>query len=286
MECRVTSRLSFGIQTLPNQPWAAMTQRWREIEGMGFDSIWLPDHFFGTFRPELPFFESWTLLAGLATVTERVRIGVLVSSNTFRHPALLAKETATVDHISGGRLEVGLGTGWVEIEHRLFGIPYPDAPERVARFNEAVEVVDLLLRQEITTYDGRFYQLREAPSRPAPVQQPRPPLTLAAHSPRMLKIIAPYADRWNSMGTPDELRERGERLDAACLAIGRDPAAITRSLLYVPSIMPDEHPWDSIDAFHDFVGRFREAGISDFILQPPPPERWEIIEEVGRGLKG
>jgi alkanesulfonate monooxygenase SsuD/methylene tetrahydromethanopterin reductase-like flavin-dependent oxidoreductase (luciferase family) len=263
-----------------------MTQRWREIEGMGFDSIWLPDHFFGTFRPELPFFESWTLLAGLATVTERVRIGVLVSSNNFRHPALLAKEAATVDHISGGRLEVGLGTGWVEIEHRLFGFPYPDAPERVARFNEAVEVVDLLLRQEITTYDGRFYHLRAAPFRPAPVQQPRPPLTLAAHSPRMLKIIAPYADRWNSMGTPDELRERGERLDAACLAIGRDPAAITRSLLYVPSIMPDEHPWDSIDAFHDFVGRFREAGISDFILQPPPPERWEIIEEVGRGLKG
>src|SRR5215218_8785056 len=175
------TRLTFGIQTIPNKTWPELVDIWQRVESLGFDSVWLPDHVVPTFRRDLPLMEAWTLLAGLATVTSRIRVGVLVSCNTFRHPALLAKQATTVDHVSGGRLELGLGTGWVEFEHHLFGLRYPDDAERVARFREAVEVVDLLLRNDVTSFDGAHYRLRDAPFRPAPVQRPRPPLTLAAH---------------------------------------------------------------------------------------------------------
>ncbi len=271
---------TFGIQTIPNRPYDELADRWRDCEALGFDSVWLPDHFVPTFRPELPLFEAWTLLAGLTTVTSRIRVGVLVSCNTFRHPALLAKQATTIDHVSGGRLELGLGAGWVEFEHHLYGLRYPDDAERVAMFREAVEIVDRLLRNDVTSFDGEHYQLRDAPFRPAPVQRPRPPLTLAAHRPKMLRFIAPYADRWNSMGTTEELRERGARLDDACVAIGRDPGEIIRSVLYVPSIMPFERPWDSANVFRDFAGRFQEAGINEFLLQPPPAEQGAIYEQI------
>jgi alkanesulfonate monooxygenase SsuD/methylene tetrahydromethanopterin reductase-like flavin-dependent oxidoreductase (luciferase family) len=276
--------LSFGIQTVANRPYPDLVARWRDCEALGFDSIWLPDHFVPTFRPDLPLFEAWTLLAGLTTVTTRVRVGVLVSCNTFRHPALLAKQAITVDHVSGGRLELGLGAGWVEFEHHMFGLRYPEDGERVAMFREAVEVVDRLLRNDVTSFAGAYYHLHEAPFRPAPVQLPRPPLTLAAHGPKMLRFIAPYADRWNSMGTPEELRERGVRLDDACAAIGRDPGEIIRSVLYVPAIMTAERPWDSADAFRDFVGRFGDAGIDEFLLQPPPDDRRHTCEQIARDV--
>jgi F420-dependent oxidoreductase-like protein len=276
----LSDRLRLGIQTVPNQPWETMVANWRLFEQMGFDSLWLPDHFVPTFRRDLPFFEAWTLLAGLAYATSRARIGILVTCNTFRHPALLAKEAATVDHISGGRLEFGLGTGWVEFEHEMFGIPYPDGPERVSRFEEAVELIDLLMRQEVSTYEGKYYQLKEASFRPQPVQKPRPPFTLAAHSPRMLGIVARYADRWNSMGTVEELTERMARLDEACQQAGRDPGTILRSALYVPAIVPSEQPWDSIEAFRDYLGRYQEAGLGECLFQPPKPEQWPVLEQV------
>lgn len=272
--------LTFGIQTIPNKSWPELVEIWRRVEALGFDSIWLPDHFVPTFRRDLPLMEAWTLLAGLASVTSRIRVGVLVSCNTFRHPALLAKEAVTVDHISNGRLELGIGAGWVEFEHEMFGIRYPDDPERVGMYGEAVRILDALLRNDVTSFHGDHYQLTDAPFRPGPMQKPRPPLTLAAHGPRMLRLIAPYADRWNSMGSPAEMRERGERLDDACFAIGRDPTEVIRSLLYVPAIMPAERPWDSPDAFADFAGRFGEAGVSDLILQPPLDGDWSLVERV------
>ena len=278
----MTSPIRFGIQTPPWDDWPTMLSRWRRFEAMGWDSLWLPDHFLPTFRRERPFFEAWTLLAALAGGTTTARIGVLVSCNTFRLPALLAKEAVTVDHISNGRLELGIGTGWVEFEHTMFGIPYPDGPERVAMYAEAIEVIDRLMRNEVSSYAGQFYQLDEAHFRPGPVQKPRPPMTLAAHGPKMLKLIAPYVDRWNSMGSPDEMRERSERLSEALLAAGREPRDVLRSVLYVPSVTPDERPWDSEEAFLDFVGRYREAGMGEVILQPPPDEHGELFERVSR----
>ncbi len=213
----------FGICTDQNLPFETLAERWQYFEQLGFDSVWDCDHFNQPSRPDGPYFEGWTLLAALAARTERIRVGVLVSSNTFRHPALIAQQAVTLDHISNGRLELGLGAGWFVAEHERFGIPFPPPGERVGRFHEAVQIIDSLLRHETTTFAGRYYRLDEAYVRPAPVQKPRPPLTLGAHRPRMLRICAEYADSWNSFGTVEEMRERNLILDEHCAAIGRDP---------------------------------------------------------------
>src|SRR5215218_9344582 len=154
--------LRFGICTDQNMPWATTVERWRLFESLGFDSVWDCDHFTQPSRPGGHYYEGWTMLAALAALTERIRIGVLVSCNTFRHPALVAHEAVTVDHISNGRLEVGLGAGWYEPEHQTFGLDFPRPAVLVARFGEAVEIVDQLLRQETLTFEGEHYQVRDA----------------------------------------------------------------------------------------------------------------------------
>jgi alkanesulfonate monooxygenase SsuD/methylene tetrahydromethanopterin reductase-like flavin-dependent oxidoreductase (luciferase family) len=277
-----------GVQTPTQKPWPELAEQWTWLESLGFDSLWLADHYVPPFKLDGPIFEPWTLLAGLALATERVRLGVLVSCNTFRHPPLLAKEAVTVDHISGGRLEFGLGAGWFVPEHEMFGIPYPGNAELIGRFREAVEICHLLFTRDLTTYEGTYYQVREAPFRPAPLQQPRMPFTLGAHGPRMMRIVARYADRWNSTGTIPEMVERNRYLDEACAEIGRDPSEILRSHLYVPAILPDERPWDSPEALHDFMGRLWEVGIGEAILQPPAgiaPAQVERIAEAARNFR-
>ena len=271
--------LQFGLCTDQNLTWDQTVDRWQLFERFGFDSVWDCDHFQQPSRPQGPYFEGWTLLAALAAQTRTIRIGVLVTSNTFRHPALLAKQAVTVDHISNGRLELGLGAGWFVPEHENFGIPFPEPAELVARFREAVQLIDLLLRQDTTTFEGRFYQAKDAPFRPAPVQKPRPPLTLGAHRSKMLKVVAEYADRWNSHGTVDELRERNAILDEHCASIGRDPGEIIRSLYGWAALMPAD-PWESIDAFQEVVGRYREAGINEFIIDAPNPDRFDLLERI------
>jgi alkanesulfonate monooxygenase SsuD/methylene tetrahydromethanopterin reductase-like flavin-dependent oxidoreductase (luciferase family) len=181
-ECR------FGICTDQNLPWPTLVERWRYFEAVGFDSVWVCDHLNQPSHPSNPYYEGWTTLAGLAAITRRIRIGVLVTSNTFRHPAVLAQEAITVDHISQGRLEVGLGAGWYVPEHEQFGIPFPLPGERVTRFREAVEIIDHLLRDQTATYRGQYYHLRDAHLRPPPIQRPRPPLMLAAHNPECCKF--------------------------------------------------------------------------------------------------
>jgi len=275
----MTQRIRFGLCTDQNLTWEKTLERWRLFERLGFDSAWDCDHYVQPSRPGGPYLEAWTLLAALAAGTERIRVGVLVSCNTFRHPALLAKEAVTVDHISGGRLELGLGAGWYEPEHTMFGIDFPPPRVLVDRFREAVEVVDGLLRNELTTYEGTHYRLRDAPSRPGPVQRPRPPLTLGAHGPRMLRIVARYADSWNSFGTTDQIRSRNAILDEACAEIGRDPKEVLRSLYYWGS-RADADPWSSTDAFLDVVGRYREAGIEEFILDHPRDDQLDVLERV------
>jgi len=261
-----------------NLSWPKTVERWRLFEELGFDSVWDCDHYTQPSRPTGPYFEAWTLLSALAGLTSRIRIGVLVSCNTFRHPYLLAKEASTVDHVSGGRLEFGLGAGWFEPEQRMLGTPLPEKAELVGRFREAVEICDSLFRNEVTTYEGRWYQLREAAFRPLPVQKPRPPFTLGAHRPRMLAIVARYADSWNSYGPPGVIRERNAVLDEQCAAIGRDPGSLRRSLYY--SIAREADPWASVDAFQEVVGRYREIGIDEFILDHPKDEQLGVLEKV------
>lgn len=275
--------LRFGIVRNQNIAWPEMLRHYRMFEALGFDSVWHADHFQRPSLPDAPFLEGWTLLAALAALTERVRLGILVTSNTFRQPPLVAKMAATVDHVSGGRLELGLGTGWYEPEHRRFGVPFPAPRELVDRFGEAVELIDRLLTQDVTTWRGAYYAVEEAPFRPGPVQRPRPPLTLGAHGPRMLAIVARFADRWNSYGTPEEIRERNERLDEACAAIGRDPRAITRSL-YGWTLKLGADPWQSAEAFAEIVGRYREVGIEEFLMEAPNEEQFGTMERIAADL--
>ncbi|HYH12226.1 MAG TPA: TIGR03560 family F420-dependent LLM class oxidoreductase [Thermomicrobiales bacterium] len=274
----------FGIHTIQTWTWPELRDRWRWFEELGFDSLWLPDHYFPTMGRDYPMFEAWTLLSGLALVTSRARIGILVSSNTFRHPTLLAKQAVTVDHLSEGRLELGIGAGWFVEEHEVFGLEFPETRERVNRFAEAVELVDRYLSGDQSSFDGEHYRLNGAYNRPAPVQKPRPPLVMGAHGPRMLKLVARYADTWNSFAPPEELARRNERLSEICEEIGREPASIKRSMFYGVNQSREENPWASVDAFEDYIGRYAEAGMHEFILQPPPPDRFAMVETVASDI--
>ncbi len=279
----MAGRLRFGVGAPQIPPYRTLVDRWRYFEELGFDSIWDFDHLLQPYDHSTPYFEGWTLLAALVSRTERIRAGVLVSSNTFRHPALLAQQAITVDHVSEGRLELGLGAGWLKEEHRRFGIPLHQPAVRVDRFEEALQIIDRLLLGETVTHSGPHYQLEGGRLRPRPVQSPRPPFTLGAHGPRMLGICARYADRWNSTGTVEQMAERNRILDEACRSIGRDPTEIIRSFLggsanLVGQGLPD--PWSSLDAFGEVVGRYSEAGVNEFIFQQPLPEQHQTVERI------
>jgi alkanesulfonate monooxygenase SsuD/methylene tetrahydromethanopterin reductase-like flavin-dependent oxidoreductase (luciferase family) len=290
----------FGLLVGLNEPWPSLVAQWQELEALGFDSLWVPDHFVVTW------YEAWTALAGLASRTTRVRVGTLVTSTAFRNPAFLAKQALTVDHLSNGRLELGLGAGsggglrpstaegrhraaQAELDYSMTGIGRWGDAERVGRFREAVRIVDRLLRGETVTYDGKYYRTEEASLGVAPLQQPRPPLTIAAYGPTMLRIAAAHADKcvfgdrdaMEGKSPLDAVRERNARLDGDCQAAGRDPRTLGRMLLRYGRPGP-ENPWESAEAFSDLVGRYREAGIGEFIFTYPPVggQRPAILERV------
>jgi alkanesulfonate monooxygenase SsuD/methylene tetrahydromethanopterin reductase-like flavin-dependent oxidoreductase (luciferase family) len=271
--------LQFGICTDQNMDWPTTVERWQYYESLGFDSLWNCDHFEQPSRPGGPYHEAWTQLAGLAAVTERVRIGVLVTSNTFRHPGLLVKEAITVDHISNGRLEFGIGAGWYVPEHEAYGLEFLPAGQRVDQFREAVEVMDCLFRNEETTHHGRYYNLEAAPCRPGPIQQPRPPFTIGAHRPKMMRIVAEWAERWNTSGKVEDVSAKNALLDEAIDEIGRDPDSIIRSLYGWASVMPYD-PWESVGAFEQCVGEYGEAGIDEYIIDQPDPSRFPVLERI------
>jgi alkanesulfonate monooxygenase SsuD/methylene tetrahydromethanopterin reductase-like flavin-dependent oxidoreductase (luciferase family) len=253
-------------------------------EDLGFDTAYLVDHLTPTAgSPDDPFLESWTLLADLAARTRRIRLGVLVTSNTFRHPSVLLKSAVTVDHISAGRLILGLGTGWHEDEHRRYGIELPPPAGRVDRFEEAVEVMTRLMAQDRTTFHGRYYHLEDAPLQPRPVQQPRIPILIAAHRPRMLRIAARYADQWDTFaemsgtatdGVSSGLAERVRALDEACRAIGRDPAEIRRSTWTDGDVLRSEATYVA------FVRHHLAIGFTDFATELPEPEHLPVLRRV------
>jgi len=270
----MTPPIRFGIITLPNKAWSTLVDHWQYIESLGFDSLWISDHFVNPFLPEEPMFEAWTALAGLATHTSRIRVGTLVTLMAFRNPAFLAKQALTVDHLSGGRLELGLGAGGQWIDHQMAGIDVWSPAEQAERFREVVEIVDHLLRSEVTTYQGTYYRVQEAQMHPAPIQRPRPPLMLAAHGKKGLQLVAVRADAWNTFGiyhlvgdALDGTRLRNQQLDDYCAAAGRDPRTVRRSFL---AGLTGDQPFASIQAFQDFIDRYREAGIDEFIFYYPP----------------
>jgi alkanesulfonate monooxygenase SsuD/methylene tetrahydromethanopterin reductase-like flavin-dependent oxidoreductase (luciferase family) len=230
------------------------------------------DHFVDPFFPSEPFLDGCTLLSALATHTRRIRLGTIVTNISLHNPAVLAKQALTVDHVSGGRLELGIGAGGAETNHTMTGTPDWNPRERAARLREVVEILDQMLQNEVTAFQGNYYQVESAQMHPAPIQRPRSPLTIAALGPTSLKIAPRYSRLLNSLADPDmsvqqaleTTRQRNEMLDEYCAQIGRDPGEITRSLLVWP-FMP-ETPFDSNDAFHDLVGRYREARMNEFIF--------------------
>ncbi len=201
------STLRFCAYQYQHLPLDELRLRWREAEELGFDVLWNCDTVVEPDRPRHSMFDGPTTLTLMATETQRIRVGTLVSSLYFRHPVTLAKAAMTVDHLSGGRVEVALGVGDPTAGGATAGVTWSPG-ERVARFVEFVELVDLLLRQEVTTYGGRYYQCQEAETIPLPVQRPRPPITIAAHGPKMLRIAAQLADSWSSFGGYEVVTEQ------------------------------------------------------------------------------
>jgi F420-dependent oxidoreductase-like protein len=199
-----------------------------------FSAGWNFDHFYPILQEDRtgPCFEGWTMLAALATITRRIRLGVMVTGNPYRHPAVLANMAASLDVISGGRLELGIGAGWNEEESAAYGIDLPPLRERFDRFEEACEVLDLLLTRETSSFAGKHYQLADARCEPKPLQQPRPPFVIGGGGEkRTLRIAARFADQWNAPGaTPEVLAHKIEVLHAHCADVGRDPTEIEISV--------------------------------------------------------
>jgi F420-dependent oxidoreductase-like protein len=216
------------------------TIHWAQrVEELGFDSVWVSDHFFldlGKYGgPSRRFgsLEALTTLAAIAAETDRVRLGTLVLCYAFRHPPLVAKMAATLDVVSGGRLELGMGAGWYEDEFREYGFEFPSAGERMSRLAEALDIIGGMLARDTFTYTGRYYQVVEAPNEPQPVQRPRPPLIVGSKGgPRSLRIVADSADGWNTVWrwTPESYAARVADLERICEEVGREPGTVSRSV--------------------------------------------------------
>src|SRR5208283_1088442 len=224
----VLMRFSIWIGT--EQPSGELLSSAEHAGDTGWDGIWVADHFMPNGeRSLLPRLEAWTTIAAIAARVDRVRVGVLVSGNTYRHPAVLAKMAATVDQLCAGRLVLGLGAGWQVNEHEAYGIELPGVGERMARLDEACQVIRLLHSEDRANFEGRYYRLVDAPCEPKPVQRPLPLLIGGGGEKATMRIAARYADEWNCWGLPDLMAHKAGVLERHCLEIGRDPASIGRS---------------------------------------------------------
>jgi alkanesulfonate monooxygenase SsuD/methylene tetrahydromethanopterin reductase-like flavin-dependent oxidoreductase (luciferase family) len=261
----------FGAVVIPFGPWEQVVRWAREVEELGLDSLWLPDHLVNPVGSK-PFYEGWTTLAALAQATSGIRVGTLVTSIVFREPRLLAKQAIAVDHVSGGRVEVGVGAGSDE-DNEAAGLRSWTPRERSDRLRSFVEELDRLLRG-----DER---------RGLPLQRPRPPLTIAAWSPRNIRLAAERADRWNTMGgyglsADDGLREAASQLallETACRELGR---SVLRSFLHGYRWVA-ETPFASLEAFAAFTERYHDAGFDELLFYYPP-ERFSPAGMVAEGV--
>jgi F420-dependent oxidoreductase-like protein len=261
--------LSFGIKTSPQHTtYEAMLKVWQEADDIpAIEHAWLFDHF-APIQGDVagPCLEGWTVLAAFAAVTRRLRLGLMVTGNTYRHPAVLAKIAATVDVISNGRLDFGIGAGWNEYEHASMGIPLYKPGERIRRLDEACEMIRRLFTEPTVDFDGRYYQLQDARSEPKPVQKPYPPFVIGGGGEQLtLRVVARHADIWNAAGgTVDQFTHKVGVLHEHCAAIGRDPAEIALSVQLRPQ--PDD-----LAASVDEIQRFVDAGATHIVLIIPTP---------------
>jgi F420-dependent oxidoreductase-like protein len=275
--------------------WPELVALCQQAERLGYDTAYMFDHLTSVaimtdpFEPSL---EAWTALAALAAQTHRIRLGTLVTGNTYRNPGVLAKMATTVDVISGGRLDFGIGSGWYEPEHAMYGIPFRTAAERCAMLDEALTLIRRLWTEREASFEGRHYTIARAIAEPKPIQRPHPPILVAASGEkRMLRIVARHADAWSSFGSPDVFQRKAAILAEHCRAEGRDAERIEKSVL-LPVFFGDEAAaWEpmvqgyamyqgippeeargwmllgSPAAIIDQIERFLAAGVTHFILQ-------------------
>ena len=292
--------MRLSIWPKASDSWDTVLALASHAEQTGWDGVWIADHFMPSYGDvHGTTNECLAYVTALAAVVPRVRIGTLVCGNTYRHPAVLVNQAATIDNISGGRFVLGLGAGWQENEHVAYGIPFPGLRERLDRLEEACQVVKALTTRELSDFDGRHYQLQGAPLNPKPVQQPLPLLVGGSGEKRTLRIAARYADEWNTWGTPEVLTQKMAVLDRHCEDLGRDPATIERSgqaLLFmsddratlermrqgsaVPMPMLVGTPGEIAESLHAYAA----AGVDEFIVNdrafPRGGERLDYMDRI------
>jgi F420-dependent oxidoreductase-like protein len=257
-------------------PWDELVRRVQFAEELGFDGVWGFDHFqpmYGEGPGET--FEGMTTLAALASVTSRIRLGLLVTGATYRHPSVYATQVLTVDHASHGRFEMALGAAWFDKEHHELGIPFPSTSERFDRLEDTLEILTRLFTGEVVSYEGRQVSLHDAQVRPLPVQQPHPPIWIGGSGPRRtLPLVAKYADVWHSWGTPNSLQEANARVDQLAQEAGRDPSSIMRA---------SSVSLDDLDTARRHAGKWRDAGYG-YLVCGWPGDGAEQVERFARDV--
>jgi F420-dependent oxidoreductase-like protein len=255
--------MRFGLDVAQQRmPWDELVRRVRLAEDLGFDGMWGFDHFqpmYGEGPGET--FEGMTTLAALAGVTTRIRLGLLVTGVTYRHPSVLAAQAVTIDHASHGRLDLSLGAAWFDKEHRELGIPFPSTGERFDLLEDALEIVTRLFTGDVVSYEGKRVSLHDASLRPVPVQKPHPPIWVGGTGPRRtLPLAARFADVWHAFGTPNSLREASIRVDELAAEAGRDPAAIMRA---------GSLSLDDLETARRHAAKWRDAGFGYLVCGWP-----------------
>jgi F420-dependent oxidoreductase-like protein len=298
--------MRFGYWTNAGSDWTTILEGCEAAAAAGWDGVWLADHFMPySGEPTGPMNECWAMLAGLAATVPDVRVGAMVSGNTYRHPAVLLKQAVTTDRIAGGRVVLGLGAGWQRNEHVAYGLHFGTVKERLDRFEEACELI-VRLRDETgpVDFDGRYYQLSGAPLSPRPVGR-LPLMVGGGGEKRTLRTAARFADEWNVWGDAKMLRHKQEVLDAHCADVGRDPAAIQRSAATM-LVIADEGPYLDRARRTDLgrpamvgtpaqlrrtVADFEAAGVDELViavdfLDPPFESSPEMLERFQAEVAG
>ena len=273
--------MKFGAWINLANPWQDIVAEARHVEKTAWDGIWVADHFMPLNPADSQGHvqEAWTVLAGIAALTSRVRLGTMVTGNTYRNPGVLAKQASQVDIISGGRVVVGLGSGWQENEHTAYDIPFYTVGSRLRRLEESIQIIRSLFDNEKTTFEGKYYKFHDAPLMPKPAQA-RVPLLVGGGGERItLRIAARFADEWNVWGSPEVVARKTAVLERHCAEVGRDPRTIKRSTQTLLLISDDAAAVEkakaasrlpmtagSTEEIRDLIGRYRDAGVDEFIM--------------------
>ena len=282
-EPRAGKRLRFGIHTHPQHTtWGDLLHVWEEADELGIDTAFAFDHFI-PIRGDTngPCLEGWTLLSALAARTRRIQAGLLVTGNTYRYPAVLAKMAATVDHVSGGRCILGMGAGWYELEHAAYGIPFHTPGNRARRLVESVEVVKRLFTEPKATYTGKYYQLKDAPCEPKPLQRPHLPILIGGMGPKVVQpLAARHADIWHFFAPPDleATRKTITHFDDLVRQAGREPASVEKAMsVQAPDVK-------NAKALQERLRTLAEIGVGHFILSLAAPFDGEAMRQWAKEI--